>query len=360
MEDYNETTDGYFLMEYLLGFVVSMLWYRIVLFRCLEGRTLADSRIILWGLVGLCNAWGIRCQWESRRLFRDIMTTQAVGFGLYTVAAYLPVRPALVWATLAVTAVLACLYVVLIRIQPIRASTRARVRRVLQFRRRQSVAAAARTLAVGLAVLQGGLFLSMVLQGTVLASRVTATNEYTDGGVTEEQLATLGQLEPGIWQTLNAQERVDVLQTVANIEQTSLGLSNELNVAADDMEEEGLCGYYQDETHQIMINTEKLLRSDSGYLVELTCHEAFHGYQHRLTELYAAAPEETRNLLLLQSAERYTQEFEHYADGEDDYAAYYNQACESDARAYAAGRIFYYESLTGLTLTEASGTGVAD
>lgn len=349
MEDYQETTGGYFLLEYLLCMFAWMILYQILLFRCLDGRTLADSRVILWGMVVGCNAWGIRCQWESHRRLRDILATQAIAFGLYTITAYFPLRPVLVQGVLAVTAVLAILYVVLIQSQPIRTNSPARAHRVHRFRRGQSVAAVVHTLAIGLGVLQAVLFVFLMLQGSVLAARVSATSGYEVGtGVSEAQVRTLQQLQPQTWSCLTARERLDVLQTVANIEGASLGLPHELNVAAEDMEEEeGLCAYYRDNTHQIMVNMDKLLHSNSGFLVGLICHESCHAYQHRLTELYAAVPAESRTLQLLQPAEQYAWEFRHYADGSEDYDSYYEQACESDARSYAKGRVSYYETLTG-------------
>lgn len=356
MYDYDETTDGCFLVEYGLSIVVWMIWYRMLLFRSLDGRTLAESRFILWGLVVACSGWGICCQWESRRRIRDILATQAIAFGVYTILAYMPLRPVLVQGVLAVTAVLALLYVVLIQSQPIRRGSPARVRRVQQFRRNQSLTAVFRTLAVGLAALQGMFLLAVVLRGTVLTARVTATNEYrAEDTLSDDELRTLELLTPETWDTLTAQERLDVLQTVANIEQASLGLPHELNVAAEDVEEDSLCAYYQDDTHQIMVSVDKLLHRSSGFLVEATCHEAYHGYQHRLTELYAAAPEESRGLQILQPAERYTEEFGNYTDGEEDFDTYYSQACERDARSYSQARVAYYGILIGEDLSQQEG-----
>ena len=42
-----------YLFDCLFYTFVSMVWYKNLLFRCLPGRTYAESSLILWGLVGL-------------------------------------------------------------------------------------------------------------------------------------------------------------------------------------------------------------------------------------------------------------------------------------------------------------------
>ena len=65
-------------------------------------------------------------------------------------------------------------------------------------------------------------------------------------------------LDESKWYYLSVNEKINVLQVVANIEAEKLGLSNELNVGVDNLEKESLYegtqGYYNDLTHTIAID----------------------------------------------------------------------------------------------------------
>ena len=63
---------------------------------------------------------------------------------------------------------------------------------------------------------------------------------------------TILLLQEDEWEKLSAQERLDVLQTVANIEQRYLGLPNELNVGVANLDAD-ILGYYTDQTAFWMI-----------------------------------------------------------------------------------------------------------
>ena len=72
-------------------------------------------------------------------------------------------------------------------------------------------------------------------------------------------------LQEDEWEKLSAQERLDVLQAVANIEQRYLGLPNELNVGVANLDTD-ILGYYTDTTHEIIVSAERLL-NDSPWQV---------------------------------------------------------------------------------------------
>lgn len=87
------------------------------------------------------------------------------------------------------------------------------------------------------------------------------------------------------WETLTTKQRIDALQTVANIEAHYLGLLNELNVGASNLREFAL-GCYSDKTHTISIDIEHLENDPVYEVLDTCCHEAYHSYQHRLVDVY--------------------------------------------------------------------------
>ena len=74
------------------------------------------------------------------------------------------------------------------------------------------------------------------------------------------------------------------------------------------------------------------------------CHEAYHGYQHRLVDAYNESSEENQRLRIYRNVVYYIEEFGDYADGYEDFCSYYSQRCEMDARAYAEDAVVDYYS----------------
>ena len=81
-----------------------------------------------------------------------------------------------------------------------------------------------------------------------------------------------------------------------------------------------------------------------------------------MVALYESTPEEYREMLLFQYADRYMQEFSRYQSGKDDILGYYYQTIEVHARHYAASAVEEYYDRIEECLQEAaqaSGSGAA-
>lgn len=194
-----------------------------------------------------------------------------------------------------------------------------------------------------------GLALIMILSGvnilfgsTIMKSTV---NTATQTNLSEQSLANnieiIALLQDDTWCSLSAQERLNVLQTVANVEQRYLGLSNELNVGAANLRE-GVMGYYSDNTHEIVIDIDSLLNDSSWEVLDTVCHEAYHSYQHRMVDAFNDADENSKSLKIFHKASYYANEFNNYISGDEDFCGYYYQDCESDARDYAEDAVYDY------------------
>lgn len=183
-----------------------------------------------------------------------------------------------------------------------------------------------------------------IFGNNIPASSVPAiSNDHSNPQTISNNIDTVLLLQEKEWSILTTQEKIDVLQTVANIEAHYLGLPNELNVGASNLDEDTLA-CYDDSTHTISIDITHL-ESDLVYnVLESCCHEAYHSFQHRLVDVYNTSDGQLKGLCFFKSAAQYSQEFDDYADGENDYYAYYSQNCERNARHYAEDAVEDYYS----------------
>ena len=143
------------------------------------------------------------------------------------------------------------------------------------------------------------------------------------------------------WIELDVEEKLDVMQTIANIEASYLGLPNELNVSVANLQENRL-GSYSDGIRTIYIDLSHLESASAREVLNTCAHEAYHSYQHRLIDAYNSTDENVKNLMLYKKAVTYQAEFENYVDGTQDFDLYYGQSCEADARKYAKSAVEDY------------------
>lgn len=339
-----------FLLRHIIFVFVANAFYSMLLFRCVGQMGLSNSRCVLWGLVVGCCAWGI--SWQHQRYRNDfrVFCNVALAFGSYAVITYMALFPARIGLILAISVALAAGYVALIQVQPMDCTSPAR-RRLIRIRRiERSVAAVHATLSLGLFCILA-LFVSSIFFGAaVLNPAVEATDprQGTDQTIAVNEECLL-LLEESRWRALSVRQRLDVMQTVANVECGELGLPGALTVGADDLGQ-GVYGCYDDQSRRILLDLDMLREEPSCQALITVCHEAFHSYQHRMIDVYDQVGQESRTLQFLRDAGTYRMEFGDYQDGEEDFEAYEAQACETDARSYALYRLTVYTDELGLTV----------
>ena len=333
------------LFDCLFYTFVSMVWYKNLLFRCLPGRTYAESSLILWGLVGLSLLMCAFLLNRRRRTGWTLAASLIVPFGLYTVPAYADTVGWWMPAVLAASAMLAgvgCVFLMTRRI-----CSRAGRHRVIRRRLHrccvlsQSIAAAALSVVIGVLGVNG------IFGNNILVPSLAAVpGSQSPPATIDSSIDTLLLLREETWGELATREKLDALQTVANIEARYLGLPNELNVGAANLAGDTLSSY-NDATHTISIDLDHLEGDPAHEVLNSCCHEAYHSYQHRLVDAYCAADASLRELRIYRSAARYGEEFRHYADGSGSFRSYYYQDCEVDARDYAEAAVRdYYDRIS--------------
>ncbi len=313
-----------------------------MLFRCIEYRSYHESRRILLIMVLGCSIIGITLEWRHFRNNSSVFINTAVSFWAYTALTYFSSNPRVFVVSVAVALILVVVYILFIifyRIDPAKNYKAIRRRRICLAGRGTAL------------ILCFGFTVNMTVVGAhtafgiaLLEPTTIATNATKESGETiAKNIEILTLLADESWEACSAEKRVEVLQVIANIEQTYLGLPHPLHVGASYLQN-GLYGYYDDSTFSIVINLEYLKEKPSYEMVDTICHEAFHGLQHCEIDAYDELEEELKHLLLFYEVALYKEEFANYPNCFDDFASYYDLEVEQSARAYAKkATIEYYE-----------------
>jgi hypothetical protein len=157
----------------------------------------------------------------------------------------------------------------------------------------------------------------------------------------EEDLSFLTYLHEDVWDTLTLNERLDVMQIIANREAAHLGTPDVPQLCADVLSPDVL-GHYSGAKTMITFSLEHLERDSMSSCLTTVLHEMYHHYQDRVCEVLRLAGEQYSNLMMFWDARQFRDGFADYInEGE----AYYYQYVEITARAYASSRIEDYFDL---------------
>lgn len=322
-----------FVADHIFLLFIAWVWYKNIFFRSIEPFSLKESRLILLGIVLLFSFGGILLRKKRHRNGLCVFSNVITGFGLYTVLAYLPLRKKMILIILIITTALSLVYAVLILTHYKRSKC---VHKVRSIRKISHIGYGTNLITcTGLTVLMLLLGINAIWGTALINPSVVPTRKPDNSDQTiTNNIDTLILLDEDTWPSLSIDEKLDVLQTVANIEQRYLGLPHELNVGTSNLKE-GLSGYYTDQSHEIIISLGCLIHDSSYAMTATIAHEAFHALQYRMIDAYDEASDDLKCLRFYKSAAAYKKEFSDYADGFRDFEMYYSQECEEDARAYS-------------------------
>lgn len=334
-----------YILETIFWAALSLLAYRVILFYPVFGWSAGWSTLFMICVVAAALTVGVAMTIRKRRNFGSIFTNVVWAWSIYYGIALWPVnRGRLLWILglcLGIAAVYALAVLVSYLVSRRFGGDLPPWKKVVL-----PTLMAARTLTAW--VLCAVLVVSgvNVLRGVPLVEpekQLVAKPTDRPRTTVEDNEQVLRQLSRFTWMELDATQRLSVLQVVADIEADALGIPG-MAVCAETLEENTL-GVYRSKERIIAVDLNRLLAEDSLTMVEVICHECYHGYQEALLELYRAAPEEYKSLQIFDSVAWYEYEFSNYIYGNDDYGAYYHQLCETDSRRYAASAIKKYSDL---------------
>ena len=320
-----------YIQNYAFAGEMCLLAYYYTVFVSLRGYTATQSLLfleaaLLCGLVvDLLPMFRIpKCGWS-------ILTTMFFLLGGYTFVTYYRNNPGLYLGVLAVAAVVAIGYPVWVFTR--KKNAEAEQQRRFRLRMRKS------SMGVKVVAAVAGIFFilcSAAIKYIPQAENVLYKTVYTDADALDAHIEELQSLKPENYAGLTVDEKIQLLQVVADIEGRYLGLDTRITVGCSDLKEDVL-GYYKDSTREIQIDKE-YLDSEPREVICLLCHEMYHAAQRQYAGIYdKLSPDEKKSYFLTEAAE-YAEELKHYKNGEEggvyEYFSYYSQTLEREARAY--------------------------
>ena len=216
MTNNNTMSKGCYLFEHIFWGILTLIWFNNILFRNIEGLTYDQSRHFLWCTIILSLTVGAAITWKKRRNNLSLFVNVIIPYELYSLV-------------IAVSLLLSIMYVVLVLKPKIRA--KARKEAVIKARLVRSFLGTRTVVACCLSIMVLVLGVSSFFGVLFFSPSENPVNRSSGEGVTiAKNIEVVSLLEEKEWSALSTPAKLNVLQTVVNIETYYLGLPHELNV----------------------------------------------------------------------------------------------------------------------------------
>lgn len=163
----------------------------------------------------------------------------------------------------------------------------------------------------------------------------------------ENNVDTLYNIQPEIWDTLTYEQKVDTIENLMNMELYNLGVTSPVKLIVKNISGNTLGKHHQN-LNIIEIDTYHLINDSVYDVVNTVCHECRHAYQYNCVIAYENTNSNYKNLEMYDNAEQFKENLANYIElkwnDEDSYDQYASQIVESDASQYAAVQTdnYYY------------------
>jgi len=347
MKTNNTMSKGAYFLKHLFYLFIGYIWYNNLLFECLTGKTYAESKFVFWMIIISACAFCYALTYEKNRTSLNAFINVLFSFGIYAVVSLSSILRTSITIGLGVILVITIFLGYLIFNRRIKHG--ADVSRVLK-RRFCNWFLASRVVSTFIVVVVIGIGMaSVIMNGNMLLAKTEAViiNDAVSEWRISRKLDELRVLQEEEWKKLEIQEKLNVLQVVANIEARYLGIGHELNVGTRPLPESSngkTLGQYTYTTRTISIDTDYLETAEAKEVMTTLLHEARHAYQRRAAEALKSVPEEYYNLHMFYDACGFQKGFETY--GDNSIEGYTANNLEIDARKYARENVvIFYEEL---------------
>lgn len=348
MKNKNTMALSSYIFNNLYFAILAVIHYQNCIFICFSNWTYNDSRLLCWGILAWSVLIGIIFTFKRQRNNLSVFVNIFFGLGLYSFFAYYKYFENLIIISLFIALILTLAYAIIIMRKKINFKNKNFHNNKIFYSfkvRSKHIFLGSRTIfAICMAVLLVPFSIKCLFEYSLFQAQVSAeyyciNDEYT----IENQIDELVKFDESTWINLTLQEKLVLMQIAANIEANYLGISHELNVVSITVAD-NVYGYYDYSKHLIVVNTTILENSNAYDVLETVCHEAYHAYQYQQVILFNQLDEESQSLLMFYEISLYKAEFEGgYIDGTDDFAGYYMQTCEVNAREYADEAVRSYK-----------------
>lgn len=137
---------GGFILSHLFWSLIAWIWYRNILFRCIGNYSYSESKWIFLAILMITYYVGILAEIRNARNWISLCLNIIIGFGIYTVLAYILIFRTFIVACLSASVVISVVYAILVMCRKIK--NRKNIRRII--RRRAAKTACVTQIAMGL------------------------------------------------------------------------------------------------------------------------------------------------------------------------------------------------------------------
>lgn len=176
-------------------------------------------------------------------------------------------------------------------------------------------------------------------ESEIISSTIEATNnaDTKDNSFIKAHLKELMPIIDGTYNELSLTQRLDIFQTIVNVECTYFGSSVAIPLKIKPISSENgtTYAYYNNGEETIYLNESVFNDLDVEDALYIVLHETYHVYQHEQKKLYESVPDELKDLSTLSSAKECKEGLDNYISSGENYSEYKNQSIEQDADDYA-------------------------
>lgn len=308
--------------------LASMVLYKTLVSLCLPDETINYSKILLWILVIVSVVIGIVFTYKCRRNDISIFVNTALPFEAFSLIAYRKIYPTTCIVIFILSCALAVIYVAVVLFRKI--EDKSNLKRIIWIRIKGSFLRMRTIIATFLILAMLPIGVATMFKASNSNAIISKLNECT----IENNMNIMPDLLPENWENLSTSQRLTALQVLANVEANYHGLDFELNVIAENLDE-NILGLYNHNIHTISIDSEYLAECSSDDAIRTICHEGYHAYERCLVSMYQSIDPRYKDLIMFYDIPYYEANFNNYIDGDENFFGYYIQSIEIDARNYA-------------------------
>lgn len=303
MKNRNTMRKFQYVWQHLFWGALMIVNYKNLLFCNVFVWPYFSSLALLIGLVLASSITGMALTWEARRNYVSLTVSLAIGIGTYLIISYWEVVPVFICILLVTLGIgiLGCLVVAIVgygdAVKSKEVSTKLPnyVRHNVQNCRNVigAIFAVILLCLMGLRMLQVPIFRTK----SSIDAKIPQSSAYEDA--MDSNIETICLLREDVWADISVEERINVLQVVADIEAIHLDIPS-IPVSADIIVDAGTLAYYRPSEKRITLSKDYLANCLGHSALDNILHEMYHAYQHATIELYESLDEENKKTCFVQ------------------------------------------------------------
>lgn len=333
----------------LKEFTLNQLWWSIIValffrkncFTYIDSLSITTSKVIYWSLIIILTVCGFFATYSNKRNSISIMANAVLPCGIYLLITYFRYFTVWYWIIIGI-----CIITVIV-CTIFYTSKHRNNKKVFSKKQLSQLLHADRVIASAfILVMIISIGTNNMLGNPMIRSYKSSVTSAEDSAyyTVENHIDEFKKFDDELWQQLSQKEKLSLLELVKNCEISSLGITHEIKLGSSILSPATI-GFYYEPTHQILIDSKHLNNDRPKEVLHTLLHEMYHALQYEQVKAFGYIPDKYKSLYGFSDYIEYAEEFNDYADANDDYFLYDNQRVEKQADNYAEERVAVYLAL---------------